>query len=86
VITYRSGSGADARILFEIFEAAIDDLGARMQASANSTASDPDAWERRRPLFEHLARTGTACGSPSAMGDRRLRALDRAGRRRRAAS
>src|SRR6185295_4227188 len=58
MITYRSGSAADARILFEIFEAAIDDLGARMQASANSTAGDPDAWERRRPLFEHLAQTG----------------------------
>lgn len=58
VITYRSGTAADAQILFAIFEAAIDDLGARMQASANSTAGDPDAWERRRPLFEHLARTG----------------------------
>jgi len=58
VITYRAGSAADSRILFEIFEAAIDDLGVRMQASANSTGGDPAAWERRRPLFEHLARSG----------------------------
>jgi len=58
VINYRPGAFADSRLLFEIFEAAIDDLGARMQASANSTAGDPAAWDRRRPLFEHLARTG----------------------------
>jgi hypothetical protein len=48
---------ADSPVVFEIFEAAIDDLGHRMQAPANSTAGDPDAWELRRPLFEHLART-----------------------------
>jgi len=58
VITYRPGVPADSRALFAIFEAAIDDLGARMQARANATAGDPNAWERRRPLFEHLARTG----------------------------
>jgi len=57
VITYRPGSLADSRDVFEIFEAAIDDLGHRMQAPANSTAGDAEAWERRRPLFEHLART-----------------------------
>jgi ribosomal protein S18 acetylase RimI-like enzyme len=57
VITYRPGTAADSRIVFEIFEAAIDDLGHRMQAPANSTAGDAEAWERRRPLFEHLART-----------------------------
>jgi GNAT superfamily N-acetyltransferase len=57
VLTYRRGSAADSRILFEIFEAAIDDLGIRMQASSNSTAGDPAAWERRRPLFEHLGQT-----------------------------
>jgi hypothetical protein len=44
-------------MLFEIFEAAIDDLGARMQANGNSTAGDPAAWDRRRPLYEHLAQT-----------------------------
>ena len=57
MITFRPGSPADSRLLFDIFEAAIDDLGVRMQASANSTAGDPAAWERRRPLFEHLAAT-----------------------------
>jgi len=57
VITYRRGSPADSRVLFGIFEAAIDDLSARMQASGNATAGDPAAWERRRPLYEHLAET-----------------------------
>jgi GNAT superfamily N-acetyltransferase len=57
MITYRPGTAADSRIVFGIFEAALDDLGHRMQAPANSTAGDPDAWARRRPLFEHLART-----------------------------
>ncbi|HEX3758230.1 MAG TPA: GNAT family N-acetyltransferase [Kofleriaceae bacterium] len=57
MITYRRGSPADSRTLFAIFEAAIDDLGARMQANGNSTAGDPEAWERRRPLYEHLAQT-----------------------------
>jgi GNAT superfamily N-acetyltransferase len=57
VITYRPGSVADSRVVFEIFEAAIDDLGHRMQAPASSTAGDAEAWERPRPLFEHLART-----------------------------
>jgi GNAT superfamily N-acetyltransferase len=57
VITYRRGSPADSRLLFDIFEAAIDDLGVRMQANGNSTAGDPAAWERRRPLYEHLAET-----------------------------
>jgi GNAT superfamily N-acetyltransferase len=57
VITYRRGSPADSRMLFGIFEAAIDDLSSRMQASGNATAGDPAAWERRRPLYEHLAET-----------------------------
>src|SRR5262245_15622077 len=57
MISYRPGSIADSRTLFAIFEAAIDDLGVRMQAKSNATAGDPDAWARRRPLFEHLART-----------------------------
>jgi len=57
VITYRPGSVADSRIVFEIFETALDDLGHRMQAPSNSTAGDASAWEQRRPLFEHLART-----------------------------
>jgi len=57
VITYRRGSPADSPALFAIFEAAIDDLGRRMQANGNSTTGDPAAWERRRPLFEHLAET-----------------------------
>jgi GNAT superfamily N-acetyltransferase len=57
VITYRPGLIADSRQVFDIFERAVDDLGLRMSANSNATAGNPDAWERRRPVFEHLART-----------------------------
>jgi len=57
MISYRPGTITDSRSLFAIFEAAIDDLGVRMQARASSTSGDPAAWDRRRPLFEHLAVT-----------------------------
>jgi hypothetical protein len=55
---YRQGEAADSRRVFDIFETAIDDLGRRTGGGANSTSGDPDAWEIRRPLFEHLAATG----------------------------
>jgi GNAT superfamily N-acetyltransferase len=55
---YRPGNPADSRPCFEIFEASVDDLSRRYGMAANATAGDPDAWEIRRPLFEHLAMTG----------------------------
>jgi len=55
---YRPGTPADTRACFDIFEAAVDDLGRRTGGGANATAGDPDAFEIRRPLFDHLAATG----------------------------
>jgi hypothetical protein len=55
---YRPGTIADSRACFEVFETAVDDLVRRSGNAVNATAGDPDAWEIRRPLFEHLAATG----------------------------
>lgn len=57
---FRPGTAADSRACYDIFEAAIDDLGRRTGTVANDTADDPAAWETRRPLFDHLAATGDA--------------------------
>ena len=54
---YRTGTPADSRTCFEVFEASVDDLSQRFGMGANATAGDPDAWGIREPLFEHLART-----------------------------
>jgi GNAT superfamily N-acetyltransferase len=55
--TYRPGTAADTRTCFDIFEVTVDDLGRRTGSIANSTAGDPNAFELRRPLFDHLADT-----------------------------
>ena len=60
VVRFRPASADDSRTCFAIFEAAIDELGARTGGGANATAGDPEAWEVRRPLFEHLAATADA--------------------------
>ena len=54
---YRPGVPADTRACFDIFETAVDDLGRRTGGGANATAGDPNAFETRRPLFDHLAAT-----------------------------
>lgn len=54
---YRRGTPADTRTCFEIFEVTVDDLGRRIGGGANATAGDPNAFEIRRPMFEHLAAT-----------------------------
>jgi GNAT superfamily N-acetyltransferase len=60
-IIYRPGTPADSRAVFDIFEAALIDLGQRLGMMAITGGRDPaeleQLWERRRPLFEHLART-----------------------------
>ncbi len=56
-ISYRPGAPADALATYHVFEASLADLSARINARADATAGDPGAWERRRPLFEHLTRT-----------------------------
>jgi GNAT superfamily N-acetyltransferase len=54
---YRRGVPSDTRLCFEIFETSVDDLGRRTGGGANATAGDPNAFETRRPLFDHLAAT-----------------------------
>lgn len=54
---YRRGVPSDTRACFDIFETAVDDLGRRTGGGANATAGDPNAFEIRRPLFDHLAAT-----------------------------
>lgn len=55
---FRPGTEADSRLAYDIFVPTIDDLGRRTGGTANATAAQPTtAWERRRPLFDHLAAT-----------------------------
>lgn len=59
----------DARAVYEVFERAIADLERRAGvAEADNMWMDPAAvaeyWERRRPLFEHLARTANRPRQP----------------------
>jgi GNAT superfamily N-acetyltransferase len=60
-IDYRPGSLADSFTVYQIFEQALQDLGQRLNVMAITGGNDPEVmarlWERRRPLFEHLART-----------------------------
>jgi GNAT superfamily N-acetyltransferase len=55
-VTFRAGGRDDARTAFDVFVAAIADLGRRRDEPTFSAPADPDAlWPERRPLFEHLA-------------------------------
>ncbi|MDX1524588.1 MAG: GNAT family N-acetyltransferase [Anaerolineae bacterium] len=61
-VTYRPGTNDDSFTVFEIFVRTILDLSRRMGVETISGGQDESAlqklWARRRPLFEHLARTG----------------------------
>ena len=60
-LTYRPATLADSYTAFKIFEASITDLSQRLGVMAITEGDDPavleQLWQRRRPLFEHLART-----------------------------
>lgn len=60
-ITFRPGSIEDSYTVYQIFLAAISDLGRRTGTMAITGGNDPavmaSLWEMRRPLFEHLAQT-----------------------------
>ena len=60
-VTYRRGTIGDSRTVAGIFEAALLDLSERLNVTAITGGQDPEVraklWERRRPLFEHLAHT-----------------------------
>jgi GNAT superfamily N-acetyltransferase len=63
-IEYRPGKMEDSYAVYRVFEASLLDLGQRIGAMAITGGDDPAAmetlWERRRSLFEHLARTAEA--------------------------
>lgn len=60
-IKYRQAGLEDTYSSFLIFRQALEDLSVRLNVQAITAANDPDImvnlWERRRPHFEHIART-----------------------------
>ncbi len=56
-ITYRPGTFADSFAAYKIFEVTLADFAQRLGMIADQTSGDPEAWDKRRPLYEHLART-----------------------------
>ncbi len=60
-ITVRPGTAEDSYAVFRIFVTTISDLGARTGTQGITGGDDPavlaDLWDRRRSLFEHLARS-----------------------------
>lgn len=59
-VTYRPGTVADSYAVFQIFVKSIMDYGARMNVMAITGGDDPEVlasiWQRRRDMFEFLAR------------------------------
>ncbi len=60
-ITYRPGTLEDSHAVFQVFVRAIMDYSERMNVMALTGGNDPEVlksmWERRKPMFEFLART-----------------------------
>ena len=60
-MTFRPGTLADSYTVYDIFQQAMLDLSQRLGVMAITGGNEPTVlaqlWERRRPLFEHLART-----------------------------
>jgi GNAT superfamily N-acetyltransferase len=60
--TFRPGTLADSRAVFDVFASSLSDFCTRSgMPPADNVWADPEfvagAWERREPLFAHLART-----------------------------
>lgn len=60
-VTFRRGTVEDSFDVFKIFETSLMDLSERQNVMAVTGAGDPvvrdEIWSRRKPLFDHLART-----------------------------
>jgi GNAT superfamily N-acetyltransferase len=60
-LTFRPATLDDSFTVFKIFETSITDLSRRLGVMAITEGDDPavlaELWQRRQPLFEHLART-----------------------------
>src|SRR5262245_15954800 len=59
-ITYRKGTVEDSYAVFQVFTQSIMDLGTRTNTIAITGGHNPEVlqslWQRRRPMFEFLAR------------------------------
>ncbi|HRQ40572.1 MAG TPA: GNAT family N-acetyltransferase [Chloroflexota bacterium] len=62
-ITYRQGTVADSYAVFCVFEEALADLLRRHGHDEPTSWADPEKlahlWQKRRPLYEHLAHTAS---------------------------
>lgn len=60
-IVFRPGTPDDSYAVFQVFLASVSDLGQRTGTVGITGGDDPavlaELWERRRSLFQHLART-----------------------------
>ena len=60
-ITYRPGTIDDSYAVFQVFNATIMDYSERKNVEGITGGSDPEVlrslWQKRRPMFEFLART-----------------------------
>jgi len=61
MLTFRPGAVEDSLACYQVFRASIIDFGERTGVMAITGGDDPTVleklWNRRRGLFEHLART-----------------------------
>ncbi len=62
-ITYRTGNAEDSPLVFKVFLKSIMDYSERMNVMAITGGNDPEqlasVWERRKPLFDFLAKTAS---------------------------
>ena len=62
-ITYRKGTVEDSLPVFRVFLKSIMDYSERMNVMAITGGNDPEQlasiWERRKPLFDFLAKTAS---------------------------
>ena len=60
-VNYRRGTPGDSYAAFQVFLASITELSQRQGVMALTGGDDPtvlaELWERRKPLYDHLART-----------------------------
>jgi GNAT superfamily N-acetyltransferase len=60
-VAFRPGTIEDSFAVFEVFGKSVNDLVTRLNVNPLPGADDPEAraeiWKRRKPMFEHMART-----------------------------
>ena len=62
-MTYRQGTVEDSQSVFQVFVQSLMDYGTRKNVMAITGGNDPEVleslWQRRKPMFEFLARTAS---------------------------